>query len=167
MGCKEHKDNAPRQVRCAVLTMSDTKDETTDESGRIIRETLALHGHTVDIYKVLKDDFDAIHKELVALSSNENVDAIITTGGTGITSRDVTIDAVAPLLEKELDGFGELFRMLSYKDIGSAAMLSRSLAGVTNKKVVICLPGSPKAVRLAMDSLVIPELSHLIWEANR
>lgn len=142
-----------------VLTASDSRNVETDESGRIIRDLLTAAGHRVEHYEVLPDDPGRIRKAL--LDNLQNLDAIIVNGGTGIAARDSTIEAVRPLLDKELEGFGELFRYLSYQQIGSAAFLSRALAGIAAGKIVASLPGSPDACRLAMEKLLIPELGHM------
>jgi molybdopterin adenylyltransferase len=142
-----------------VLTASDSRSVESDESGRIIRELLSAAGHRVEHYEVLPDDPGRIRK--VLLDHLQNLDAVIIDGGTGIAVRDSTIEAVRGLLDKELEGFGELFRYLSYQQIGSAAMLSRALAGIAAGKIVVALPGSPDACRLAMEKLLIPQLGHM------
>jgi len=142
-----------------VLTASDSRSVETDESGRIIRDLLTAAGHRVEHYEVLPDDPGRIRKAL--LDNLQNLDAIIVNGGTGIAARDSTIEAVRDLLDKELEGFGELFRYLSYRQIGSAAFLSRAVAGIAAGKIVASLPGSPDACRLAMEKLLIPELGHM------
>ena len=142
-----------------MLTASDSRSAETDESGRLIRDLLTAAGHRVEYSAVLPDDPALIRKAL--LDNLQNLDAIIVNGGTGIAARDSTIEAVRPLLDKELEGFGELFRYLSYQQIGSAAFLSRALAGVAAGKIVVTLPGSPDACRLAMEKLLIPELGHI------
>ena len=152
-------------VRCAVLTISDTRAPETDLSGRAIVELLEGAGHVVAKRQILRDEPKDVHEAV--LGQVGGVDAIITTGGTGITSRDSTFEAVGTLIDKRLDGFGELFRMLSYAEIGSAAMLSRACAGVARGTVVFLLPGSENAVRLAMTKLILPELGHVIRELRR
>jgi molybdenum cofactor biosynthesis protein B len=142
-----------------VLTASDSRSAETDESGRLIRDLLTAAGHRVEYSAVLPDDPALIRKAL--LDNLQGLDAIIVNGGTGIAARDSAIEAVRPLLDKELEGFGELFRYLSYQQIGSAAFLSRALAGVAAGKIVVTLPGSPDACRLAMEKLLIPELGHM------
>jgi molybdenum cofactor biosynthesis protein B len=142
-----------------VLTASDTRSAETDESGRLVREMLAAAGHRVDYYQVLPDDPRSIRSAL--LDNLGRLDAIIVNGGTGIARRDSTIEAVRSLLDKEIEGFGEIFRYLSYQEIGPAAILSRALAGVAAGKIVVSLPGAPEACRLAMEKLLIPELSHM------
>jgi molybdenum cofactor biosynthesis protein B len=160
-----HRDTAPAAVRCFVLTISDTRTEAEDTSGAAIVEALTAAGHAVAGRKILRDDpgpvAEAIRRATVS------ADVVITTGGTGITSRDSTYEAIAGLLDKHLDGFGELFRMLSYREIGAAAMLSRACAGTIRKTAVFALPGSENAVRLAMTSLIVPELGHIVRELRR
>ena len=163
----EHKAQAPASVRCYVVTVSDTRTMDTDLSGRAIADLLQAAGHVVLGRTIVKDDADLVRGTMERELANPQVQAIITTGGTGITSRDSTYEAVVAMLEKRLDGFGELFRMLSYEQIGSAAMLSRACAGITAGKIVVSLPGSEAAVRLAMDRLLIPELGHLVQQASR
>ncbi|MGD9902634.1 MAG: molybdenum cofactor biosynthesis protein B [Vicinamibacterales bacterium] len=161
-----HKAEAPRAVRAAVLTISDTRTETTDTSGRAIVELLQGQGHAV-VARALVPDAPAAVTAFVRSHLSGDTQVVITTGGTGITSRDSTFEAIDGLLEKRLDGFGELFRMLSYHDIGPAAMMSRACAGLAAGRIVIALPGSEAAVRLAMTRLVLPELTHLVQQASR
>jgi molybdenum cofactor biosynthesis protein B len=163
----EHKAHAPQSVRCFVLTISDTRTEVTDSGGRAICELLDAAGHIVVGRLIIKDDQALVRQAIDQRLSDPAVQVIITTGGTGITSRDGTYEALVGLLEKRLDGFGELFRMLSYEQIGPAAMLSRACAGLARKRIVVALPGSEGAVRLALERLLIPELGHLVEEANR
>ena len=163
----QHKADAPTSVRCFVLTVSDTRTEETDTSGRAIADLLAAAGHTVDGRAIVKDDAEFVRETIVRQLANQDVQAIITTGGTGISSRDSTYEAIAALLQKRLDGFGELFRMLSYQQIGAAAMMSRACAGLAAGRIIVSLPGSEGAVRLAMEKLVLPELGHLVQQANR
>jgi molybdenum cofactor biosynthesis protein B len=163
----EHKAQGPERVRVFVLTVSDTRTDETDTSGQAIIELLLAAGHQVT-GKAIEPDEPARVAELVRQQAAiADVDAIITTGGTGLTSRDSTFEAIDTLLRKRLPGFGELFRMLSYHDIGASAMLSRAGAGTIGRVVVISLPGSEKAVRLAMTKLVIPELGHLVQQAQK
>ncbi len=162
-----HKAAAPTSVRCFVLTVSDTRTENTDTSGRTIAELLTAAGHVVAGQTIVKDEADLVREMIVRQLANPDVQAIISTGGTGITSRDSTYEAIAGLLQKRLDGFGELFRMLSYEQIGAAAMMSRACAGLAAGHIIISLPGSGAAVRLAMERLVIPELGHLVQQASR
>lgn len=161
-----HKAASPVSVRVAVLTVSDTRTEATDTSGAAIVALLEQAGHQVIARALVKDE-PADVMAFVATQLRGPAQVIITTGGTGITSRDSTYEAVTEMLEKRLDGFGELFRMLSYADIGPAAMMSRACAGLARGRVVISLPGSEGAVRLAMTKLVLPELGHLVQQASK
>jgi molybdopterin adenylyltransferase len=163
----EHKAAAPARVRVFVLTVSDTRTEDNDTSGRAIGEMLSAGGHQVAGKAIEKDEPARVAELVRQQAAIGDADAIITTGGTGLTSRDSTFEAIDALLTKRLPGFGELFRMLSYEDIGSAAMMSRACAGTIGKTVVIVLPGSEKAVRLAMTKLVLPELTHLVQQATK
>ena len=167
MSQQEHKSVAPRVVRCFVLTVSDTRTEATDTGGRAIIELLTAAGHLVAGHRIVKDEPGDVERAVLDELGNGNVEVIITTGGTGITSRDSTYEAIDRLLDKRLDGFGELFRMLSYEEIGSAAIMSRACAGVARAKIIIALPGSEGAVRLAMTKLVIPELGHLVQQVSK
>ena len=160
-----HRADAPASVRAFVLTISDTRSEATDTSGAAIVEALTAAGHTISGRKILRDDPGPVASAV--RGATVNADVIITTGGTGITSRDSTFEAIAQLFEKRLDGFGELFRMLSYQQIGAAAMLSRACAGTIRKTIVFSLPGSEKAVRLAMEKLIVPEIGHVVRELRR
>lgn len=162
---RHHKLLAPASVACGVITISDSRTPETDDSGRLIRDMLTADGHTVPVAAVVKDEADAI---LAAVSrAAETCDAILTNGGTGLATRDVTIPTLAPLLERTLPGFGELFRSLSYQEIGSAALLSGALAGVFRGRLLVCLPGSPDACRLALEKLILPELGHAIGLLRR
>jgi molybdenum cofactor biosynthesis protein B len=163
----EHKAQAPPSVRCSVITVSDTRTEDTDTSGRAIADLLRGAHHAVVGRTIVKDDPDAVRAALERQLVNPDVQAVILTGGTGISSRDGTYEVVTGMLHKRLDGFGELFRMLSYEAIGPAAMMSRASAGLVAGKIVASLPGSEAAVRLAMERLLIPELGHLVREASR
>jgi molybdenum cofactor biosynthesis protein B len=163
----EHKGAAPRSVRVFVVTVSDTRTADTDTSGRAIADLLVAAGHEVVGHAIVKDDTDEIRGTIERQLANPDVQAIIATGGTGISSRDGTFEVVAGLLHKRLDGFGELFRMLSYEQIGPSAMLSRASAGLVAGRIVVSLPGSEAAVRLAMEKLLLPEIGHLVREATR
>lgn len=167
MSVQEHRATAPNRVRVFVLTVSDTRTETTDTAGAAIVEALEAAGHHVAGKAIEKDEPDRVAELVRQQATIADVDAIITTGGTGLTSRDSTFEAIDALLTKRLPGFGELFRMLSYQEIGSAAMMSRACAGTLGTIVVLSLPGSEKAVRLAMTKLVIPELAHLVQQARK
>lgn len=167
MSYEQHRATSPAAVRCAVITVSDTRTDATDTSGRAIVDLLQEHGHVVVDRAILRDDAAPVRALLEQHLANAHVQIVITTGGTGITSRDGTFEVVTALLEKTLTGFGELFRMLSYTEIGAAAMMSRAVAGVAQGHVIIALPGSEHAVRLAMTKLVLPEIGHLVREMGR
>jgi molybdenum cofactor biosynthesis protein B len=160
-----HKRDAPRTVRCFVLTISDTRTPATDTSGDAIVALLAAGGHELTGRQIVKDDPDAVRQ--VILAQQAAAEVIITTGGTGITSRDSTYEAIVGLLDKRLDGFGELFRMLSYAEIGAAAMLTRACAGTIGRTAIFTLPGSEHAVRLGISKLILPELGHVVRELRR
>ena len=147
---------------CAILTVSDTRTPETDASGALVRRLLQADGHRVVAYAILPDEPQQIRRHVAGLLDDASVDAVIVNGGTGLAPRDTTFEAIVGLLEKRLDGFGELFRMLSFAEIGAAAMLSRAVAGVAKDTVVVAMPGSTAAVELAMKRLVLPELGHLV-----
>ena len=163
----EHRKAAPAIVRCYVVTISDTRTEETDAGGQAIIDLLTEAGHEIRGRLIVRDEPDLVQATVTEQVSTSSVDAIITTGGTGISSRDQSYEAITTFIEKRIDGFGELFRSLSYAEIGSAAMLSRAFAGTARKKIIISLPGSEHGVRLAMTKLVLPELGHLVREASR
>jgi molybdenum cofactor biosynthesis protein B len=163
----EHKAQAPASIACFVLTVSDTRTDDTDTSGRAIRELLERAGHSVSGHAIVRDEPGQVAALVRERLDDARTHAIITTGGTGISPRDSTFEAVTALLEKRLDGFGELFRMLSFQEIGAAAMLTRATAGIVNRCAVFLLPGSEHAVRLAMQRLIIPELGHVVRELSR
>jgi molybdenum cofactor biosynthesis protein B len=163
----EHKKQAPPAVACFILTVSDTRTPDTDTSGRAIRELLEGAGHRVTAQVIVKDDPQAVAAEVLTQLRHSAADVIITTGGTGVTSRDGTYEAIDGLLEKRLTGFGELFRMLSFQEIGAAAMMSRATAGTAGRKAIFVLPGSENAVRLAMTKLIIPELGHVVQQVTK
>lgn len=163
----EHKATAPVSIGCFVLTISDTKTPETDTSGTVIRELLTAGGHRVAGAAIVRDEPRDVERVVREACGHADVQAVILTGGTGITSRDSTFEAVERLLDKRLPGFGELFRMLSYQDIGPAAMLSRAQMGIHQRRIVVSLPGSPNACRLALEKLLIPELGHLVREVSR
>jgi molybdenum cofactor biosynthesis protein B len=167
MSQEEHKAHAPRSVRCFIVTVSDTRTEATDTSGRAIADLLTAAGHIVAGRAIVKDDAEMVRGTLERQLAIADVQAIITTGGTGVTARDSTYEVVSSLLQKRLDGFGELFRMLSFQQVGPAAMMSRACAGIVAGHVVVSLPGSEAAVRLALERLLIPELGHLVQQATR
>jgi molybdopterin adenylyltransferase len=167
MSQAEHKAAAPQCVRCFVLTVSDTRTEATDASGRAIAELLTAAGHALAGRAIVRDDPDLVRSTIERHLADPGVQVIISTGGTGISSRDSTFEVVNALMQKRLDGFGELFRMLSYEQIGAAAMMSRACAGLSAGRILVCMPGSEAAVRLAMEKLVIPELGHLVQQAGK
>jgi len=162
-----HKAEGPRVVRCAVVTVSDTRTLENDQGGLLIVQMLEEAGHRVAARRIVRDEPQAIQAQVGELTARDDLDVLLMTGGTGIGSRDQTCETVSGLLDKPLPGYGELFRMLSFREIGAAAMLSRAMAGVVARKVVMTMPGSPAAVRLAMENLILPELAHLVREARR
>lgn len=163
---QQHRAEGSRRgpVACAILTVSDTRTPETDTSGQAMRERLEAAGHSVVFYRIVKDEPDQIDALLDEIVDATAAQVILLNGGTGISHRDTTYDALARKLEKTLPGFGELFRMLSYAEIGAAAMLSRATAGVYRSRLIFSTPGSSNAVKLAMDRLIVPELEHLAWE---
>ena len=163
----EHRAHAPASVGCFVLTISDTKTPDTDTSGALIRELLASAGHRVVGAAIVRDEPADVARTVREACARDGVQAVLMTGGTGITSRDSTYEAIEGLLDKRLPGFGELFRMLSYAEVGAAAMLSRAQLGIHARRIVVSLPGSPNACRLALEKLVVPELGHLVREVSR
>ncbi len=162
-----HQASAPAVVRCAVVTVSDTRTLADDRGGAIIIELLQAAGHEVAAREIIPDEPSVISEVVQQLAAQDGVQAILLTGGTGIAPRDNTVDVIAGLLTKTLPGYGELLRMLSYQEIGPAAMLSRACGGVIAGAVVLTMPGSPAAVRLAMERLILPELPHLVAEATK
>lgn len=168
MSNKEHEALArDTPVNCSVVTVSDTRTEATDTSGKLLREQIEASGQSVGAYRIVPDDAEIIRSTLNELA--EHVEVVITTGGTGISHRDTTVEVAESLIVKPLPGFGELFRMLSFEEIGPAAMLSRATAGVygSSPTLLFCCPGSSNAVQLAADRLIIPQLQHLVWEILR
>lgn len=155
----------PLTLTGGVITVTSSRNKESDTSGKTIISIFEDNSVQVEFYSIVVDRIDAIRNELV--SALEKCNCIVLNGGTGLTHDDCTIEAVSPLLEKKMDGFGELFRMLSYNDIGTATMLSRAVAGIINGKAVFCIPGSTGAVRLAMESLIIPEIRHILTHANK
>ncbi len=164
---EKHRDASPERVRVAVLTISDTRTPETDTGGNAIVQLMREAGHEVSRREIVEDDAPRIEVVLQELLTDTSVDAVITTGGTGISARDTTYEVVSRLIDKKLDGFGELFRMLSYEEIGAAAILSRAVAGASGAKFVACLPGSTNAVRLAMEKLLVPEIPHVVFELRK
>ena len=164
---EKHREASPEQVRVAVLTISDTRTPETDTGGDIIVEFMRGAGHEIAHRGIVKDDAPYIKEVLGGLVADVGVDAVITTGGTGISARDTTYEVVSRMIDKKLDGFGEIFRMLSYEEVGAAAILSRAVAGAAGSKFVACLPGSTNAVRLAMEKLLVPEIAHVVFELRK
>jgi molybdenum cofactor biosynthesis protein B len=156
-----------KNIGCAVLVTSDSRTEENDESGKLIRQRLTDNGHKVVYYTILKNDAALLKNKVLELVKQDEVQVIITSGGTGLSHKDVTVDTIQPLLEKKLDGFGELFRNLTYQELGTASIMSRATAGIINAKVIICFPGSLGAATLAMDKIILSEIGHLVREATR
>jgi molybdenum cofactor biosynthesis protein B len=166
MGHKEHQSQAPRSLRFFVITASDTRGEAEDESGAYLRARIAAEGHSLAGYRIVKDEPVELRAALDAAAA-AGAEVVVVNGGTGIAARDRTYEAVAAVLEKRIDGFGELFRMLSFAEIGAAAMLSRAVAGVWGGRVVFSVPGSAAAVRLAWEKLIGPEAGHVVRELRK
>jgi molybdenum cofactor biosynthesis protein B len=170
MTAEEHKQKAPKSVKCSILTVSSSRTKETDVSGDIIEQLLSSSCHKVESRQLVEDNTKAIRNAVDDFCEKEG-DVLIITGGTGISEKDLTLGAVKPLLSAELEGFGELFRWMSFKEIGPSVILSRAFAGtikVNNKnKLIFAIPGSPNACRLACEKIIIPELGHMVWEANR
>ncbi|WP_078428342.1 MogA/MoaB family molybdenum cofactor biosynthesis protein [Alkalihalobacterium alkalinitrilicum] len=168
MSTFEHKMEAPKSVNCMIITVSDTRTLETDKSGGLIKELLEKNGHIVTEYQIVKDEYAEIQSLLKRAEKRADVDVVLLNGGTGIALRDTTYEAVKDLLHKEMPGFGEIFRYLSYaEDIGTAAILSRAVAGVYGSKAVFSMPGSSGAVKLAMSRIIIPELGHVVREIRK
>jgi molybdenum cofactor biosynthesis protein B len=163
----QHRLAAPQTVRCAVVTVSDTRTLATDRGGELLANLLTGAGHTVGRREIVPDDPDRIRPLVTELAEDQTLDAVLVTGGTGISARDQTFETISQLLTKTLPGYGELFRMLSFDDIGPAAMLSRAIGGVVGRVVLLTMPGSPAAVQLVMEKLILPELAHLVYEARK
>ena len=167
MGVEEHKKHAVKNIAFAVVVVSDTRNEENDESGKLMKRMIEESGNRVGWYGIVKNEKEDIKRIAEKLLSDEQIDAIIFSGGTGISSRDVTVDTIQPLMDKILPGFGEMFRYLSMKEIGSAAIMSRAMAGIKNKKALFSLPGSKNAVRVAMKEIILKECGHILWEARK
>jgi len=167
MGRKEHLERSKKSVNVAIVVVSDSKTKDTDESGRIACGLLKKKGHSIVSCDLIGNDSNAIVSTLSRLTNRTDVDVILTIGGTGISKNDITVDTLSPLLEKKLEGFGEMFRTMSFKQVGTGALMSRSTAGVINRKVVLCVPGSTGAVELAVKRIIIPEIGHMVYEATR
>jgi molybdopterin adenylyltransferase len=165
---QEHKQQSPASVNCKVITVSDTRTKDTDKSGKLMTGLLEEAGHAVVSYSIVQDDYETIRETIYSAVSNPEIDVVLLTGGTGISSRDTTYEAVASLLDKELPGFGEIFRFLSFtEDIGSAAILSRAIGGTLSHTAVFSMPGSTGAVKLAMNRILLPELRHIKYELDK
>lgn len=162
-----HPDVSDVTVNCGVITVSDTRSPQTDRSGQLIQQVLIAAGHSIGFYTLLPDEPSQIHTQLQTLALYSDLSVLIFNGGTGIAPRDTTYDAIAALLEKQLPGFGELFRWLSFQEIGSRAIATRAVAGTYQGKLIFSLPGSTNAVRLAMEALILPELVHLVSQLRQ
>ena len=169
MGAKDHQEAASREdavARVAILTVTDTRTRDTDTSGRSAFEIFRKFGHTVVLHEIVANNKKKV--AATAITALRDVDLVLTIGGTGISHKDVSVDALLPLIKKEMPGFGELFRAFSVKDIGTATILSRVIMGITEKrKILVALPGSEKAVRLGLEAILMPELKHILWELKR
>ena len=163
----EHRQDAPQVAGCAVVTVSDTRTLETDKGGQTAVDMLCEAGHQVLVRQIIPDDSEQMRGLLIGLRDREDVDAVLMTGGTGISQRDQTFETVSQLLDKPLPGYGELFRMLSYDVIGPATMLSRATGGLIGRTVLLTMPGSQAAVQLALEEIILPELGHLVREARR
>lgn len=163
----QHRATAPERIACAVITVSDTRTPETDTGGQLLQELLVAAGFDVLLRQIIRDEPALMRPLLEQLRDDAACDAVLLTGGTGLSSRDQTFETVSGLISKPIAGYGELFRMLSYHEIGPAAMLSRALGGLMHRTVVLTMPGSPAAVRLAVEKLIAPELRHLVREARR
>jgi molybdopterin adenylyltransferase len=164
---EEHRRQGPGRLGFGILTVSSSRTLADDASGDVAERAIVAAGHRLVERLVVPDDTAAIQGAVRALLAHHEIDAVVLDGGTGVSPGDLTPEAVRPLLDREIEGFGELFRMLSYRQIGAAAMLSRALAGVVRDKAVFALPGSPKAVQLGLEELVLPEVAHLLGQARR
>ncbi len=163
----QHRAYAPKSVACLVLTVSDSRTPETDSSGQSIQERLESAGHEVVARHIVRDEPEAIRGEVQRAITRPDVDVVLVTGGTGVSPRDLTVETVEGLLHKVLPGFGELFRALSFQEIGAASMLSRALAGTAGRTAVFVMPGSSGAVRLALERLILPEVAHLVGQLRR
>jgi molybdopterin adenylyltransferase len=163
MTYQEHKAKAPKSVNCMVITCSDSRAKDTDKTGQLVVDLLKKNSHQVLAYHVVKDEPGEIQKLITSAAKDRRFQAVILNGGTGLTQRDTTVEVLEKLVEKKLDGFGEIFRVLGYQQIGSPAMLSRATAGVYQGKAIFAIPGSEEAARLAMERLILPELGHIIY----
>ena len=167
MSVFEHKQNGQTPLKVMVLTISDTRNEETDKSGQLMMDLLQNENHVMIAYKIVKDEKGLIEAALVEGCQNPEIDVILTNGGTGLAGRDVTIEVIQGIIEKEIPGYGELFRMLSYEEVGAASMLSRAIAGIAKGTLIFATPGSTGAVKLAMEKLILPEMAHIIREIQK
>jgi molybdopterin adenylyltransferase len=168
MGAEDHRQKAGKgPVTIAIVTVSDTRTPETDQNRQYIEKRMGELGHVVAAYRLIKDEPDQVAAVIQELTAIPEVQLVLFNGGTGISPRDTTYDVVSKYLEKTLPGFGELFRMLSFQEVGAAAMFSRATAGVYHGKLVFSMPGSPNAVQVALEKLIIPEINHLAWEIAR
>ncbi|MCC7012126.1 MAG: MogA/MoaB family molybdenum cofactor biosynthesis protein [Planctomycetes bacterium] len=166
MGLEEHRQDAPKALRFAVITISDTRDAATDRGGPFLADGLASAGHVVTLREIVRDERSEIESAVRRAVAREDVDLVLTTGGTGLAPRDVTFDTLRALFDSEIPGFGELFRWLSFREIGAATLLSRAIGGLLSRKVVLALPGSPRALKLALEEIVLREAGHLVAQAR-
>ena len=164
---EEHRTGAPTHIRCAVITVSDTRTTETDTGGQTLRDLLHQAGHQVLVREIIPDEPVPMRKLIATLSEREEIDVILLTGGTGLSSRDQTYETVSGLFTKLLPGYGELFRFLSYDQVGPASMFSRAVGGLVGQTVLLTMPGSPAAVELAMEKIILPEITHLVQQARR
>ena len=164
MSLKEHRKKSPQSVKVIVVTVSDSRTKETDVTGKYIAETLKKESHEIVDHVIMENNSQSIEAFIAREMVWYRAQVLIFNGGTGISSKDITVNAVEKMIDKKLDGFGELFRALSYKEIGSAAILSRAMAGVAGSTLIICLPGSPKASELALEKLILPEIGHMVFE---
>jgi molybdenum cofactor biosynthesis protein B len=168
MSTQEHKAEAPKHVSCMVITVSDTRTKETDKSGQLMKQLIEEEGHSMLLYDIVPDEPEQVLQSIHRGLEHSEIEVILLNGGTGIAMRDTTYETVSSILDKEMPGFGEIFRYLSYtEDIGSAAILSRAVAGTTQGKAVFSTPGSSGAVRLAMTKIIIPELGHVVRELRK
>lgn len=167
MSLLEHKQNTLKDINIMVLTISDTRDEQTDKSGKLMMDLIKSHNFVVKEYKIVKDEREQILSEVLEGIRRTEIDVIVTNGGTGLSNRDVTLEVMEQVIEKPIPGFGELFRMLSYEEIGSAAILSRAIGGIAKGTAIFSTPGSTGAVKLAMEKLILPELGHILKEIRK
>jgi molybdenum cofactor biosynthesis protein B len=163
----EHRRDQRAEAACAILVTSDVRTHETDETGRIAIQILEDEGHKIAFYKIVSNDRVLIREAVEGFLTDDGVEVIITSGGTGISPKDKTVDSVAPLFEKRLEGFGEMFRRLSYEEVGHSALISRATAGTVGNKIIFCLPGSKGAVEMGLRKIIIPEIGHMLWELNR